>query len=120
MRDAGTACAQWFQFGENRVLQGTQRGEEAVADGVLHQVAELFDRVELRAVGRQRYQAHIGRSSRVGGLQVKPGLVLDDDVPGGGIGLADLAQERRVNVLVYGRGEEQFHPVGAVDFDRLM
>lgn len=48
------------------------------------------------------------------------GLVSDDDVPGGGIGLADLAQERRVNVLVDGRGKEQFHPVGTVDLERLV
>ena len=56
----------------------------------------------------------------VGSLQVKTGLVLDDDVPGGGIALADLAQEGGVNVLIDGWREEQFNPVGAVDFERLM
>jgi hypothetical protein len=56
----------------------------------------------------------------VGSLQVKTGLVLDDDVAGAGIGLADLAQERRMNILVDSRGEEQFLPVGAVDFERLL
>lgn len=53
-------------------------------------------------------------------MQVKTGLVLDDEVTGAGIGLADLAQERRINILVNSRGEVQFLPVGAVDFERLM
>lgn len=56
----------------------------------------------------------------VGSLQVKTGLVLDDDVAGAGVGLADLPQERRINIPVDSRGEVQFLPVGAVDFERLM
>jgi hypothetical protein len=39
---------------------------------------------------------------------------------GSGIGLRDLAQEHRVDVLVDGRGEEQLHRVLAIDLQGLV
>ena len=57
----------------------------------------------------------------VGSLQVKTGLVLDDDVAGAGVSLADLPQERRINIPVDSRGEVQFLPdqrVEVLDSDR--
>ena len=62
--------------GEEVVLEFAQVGVEAVADLHLEQVAEAFDRVEFRAVGRQGQEAEVGGEPGVVLRQVAAGLVL--------------------------------------------
>lgn len=52
--DARAGGAQGFEFREDGVFERTEFGEETIADGILHQVAEFLHRVEFRGVGRQR------------------------------------------------------------------
>lgn len=96
---------------DSMALQAGESGIEPVADPGLDQAAESPDGIEFRAVGRQ---------AEVVGRKMKAGLILDDHVQGVEVAYGDLAQEKRVGVMIDGGGEEQFGGVVAVHFHRLV
>ena len=109
-----------FGGGGKMIFELAETGIEPVGDGGFEEAAEAFDGVELRAVRRQRQEAEIFWPAGVVDGQVEAGLVLNDHVQGLGIGVGDLVEEASVDVPVDGRSEEQFNPVFAVHFQRLV
>lgn len=51
---------------------------------------------------------------------MKACLVLNDDMQASGIRACDLFEKHGVDVLVDGRGEEEFHLVDTIDFERFL
>ncbi|MEY4939644.1 MAG: hypothetical protein RIQ93_1379 [Verrucomicrobiota bacterium] len=51
---------------------------------------------------------------------MEAGLILNNDVQRGRLGVGDLLEEDRVDVPVDGRGKQKFARVGPVDFQRLV
>lgn len=102
------------------VFEFAQGGVEAVGDLGLEEAAEAFDRIEFRAIGRQRQQPQVRRKPGVVARQMETGLVRDDDVQDGGIGAGDLLEKERVDIAIDGRGEQQLRGMRAVHLQRLM
>jgi len=105
--------------GGEMVFEPAQLRIEAIGDGGFEQAAEAFDRIEFRAVGRQRQQLQIYRQADIIDGQMKAGLIGDDHMKRCGVGVGDLTQKERVDIAVDGRSEQQFGCVRAIHFQGL-
>ena len=64
-----------------------------IARHILGLIPQPFDRIEFRAVGRQRQQVNTRRKLRILGTGMKPCLVPDDHMLGLRVTIGNLLQE---------------------------
>src|ERR1019366_617445 len=100
LRHLGSVGAPRAAGADDPVLEFAQRRIQPVADLVFHEIPEFLHRGEFGTVGRQRQQSPIGGQPGSSGADVETGLVLDDDMPGVRLGLADLLEKKHRHVLI--------------------